>query len=65
MTYFRYCLTLVFAITMTAAIAVAGTAWAQGNGQPSVAKEIRIDVTSIHAGVDMASLPDLTVREPF
>ena len=65
MTYFRYCLTLVTAITMTAAIAVSATAWAQGNGQQGVANEIRIDITTIHAGVDMARLPVLTVKEPF
>jgi hypothetical protein len=64
MTYFRYCLTLVLTITVTAAIAMLGTAWAQ-EGQASSANEIRIDVAAIHGSVDMARLPVSTVKESF
>ena len=44
----RYGLTFVLAITMTAAIAVAGSVWAKSGGQQSAmaSEEIRVDVAT-------------------
>ena len=63
----RYGLTFVLAITMTAAIAVAGSVWAKSGGQQSAmaSEEIRVDVAALHASVDMANLPVVQVAEPF
>jgi hypothetical protein len=63
----RYGLTFVLAIAMTAAIAVAGSVWAKGNGQQSaiVTEQIRIDVSALHAGADIANFPVVYVAEPF
>ena len=63
----RYGLTFVLAIAMTAAIAVAGSVWAKGNSQQSAVAtdEIRIDISALHAGADIASLPVVYVAEPF
>ncbi len=63
----RYGFTFVLAIAMTAAVAIAGSVWAKGNGpQSAVAtEEIGIDVSALHASADVANLPVIYVAEPF
>lgn len=62
-----YGLMFVLAIAMTAAIAVAGSVWAKGNGPQSAiaSEEIRIDIAALHTGADMTNLPVVQVAEPF
>ena len=63
----RYGVTFVLAIATMAAVAVAGSVWAKGNGQQSAiaTEEIRIDVSALHASADVANLPVVYVAEPF
>jgi hypothetical protein len=63
----RYGLTFVRAIAMTAAIAVAGSVWALGDGQQSAiaTEEIRIDVSALHINADVANLPVVYYADPF
>lgn len=61
----RYGLTFALAMAMTAAIAV--SVWAKGNGQQSAnaTEEIRIDISALHAGADVANLPVVYYANPF
>ena len=54
----RYGLMHAFAIAMTAAIVVAGSMWARGNGQPSgSARAQAISIQELHALVHLDALP--------
>jgi len=46
-----------------AAVAVAGSVWAQGNGQQTEAT--RIDVAAIMTSADIANLPVLHIEDPI
>jgi len=58
---FTIALTLTFAVM--AAVAVAGSVWAQGNGQQPEAT--RIDVAAIMTSADIANLPVLHIEDPI
>jgi hypothetical protein len=63
----RYGLMFVRAFAITAAIAVAGSVWAQSNGQQvaMATEEIRMDVSALHASADVANLPVVYYADPF
>ena len=52
-----------FAVMVMLAVAVAGSVWAQGNGQQTEAT--RIDVAAIMTSADIANLPVLHIEDPI
>lgn len=61
----RYGFSFSLIVAAMVAIAVAGSVWAKGTGQPMVAEHVGIDVSAMMTSVDTAKLPVLTVEYPF
>jgi hypothetical protein len=60
----RYAFKFVFAIALIGMVAVAGSVGA-GNSQQSAMQGATIDISALHASVDVANLPVVSVAEPF
>lgn len=63
----RYAYTFAFAIALMAMVAVAGSVGA-GNGQQRATVmegAAAMDVSAVMTSVEIASLPNLTINEPF
>jgi hypothetical protein len=63
----RYGFMFALVIAVTAAVAVAGSVWAKGNGQQNAttSEGIRIDVSALHASAEIANLPLLHIEDPM
>jgi hypothetical protein len=61
-----YLIDYTLAVVVTAVIVVAGSVWANGNGQhASVAPGTRIDVAAVLSNTEIVNLPVLHVEHPF
>jgi hypothetical protein len=54
-------------VAVTAVVAVAGSVWANSNGQPAgpAPGSARIDIAALLSNADIANLPVLNVEQPF